>query len=208
MRRAPNSTIFVVMILCASVFGGAINFMAYSRIADGRQNLASVQAEVDAAAKVPARLEDSKLKLHAAEAALHHLEQGVTASTYVPTLMRQLEDLGKSCGVAVTAVKPVPSIAPSTPSDIKDLAAKPYDTLDIEIRGLARYVDAQRFLAALDSFPKVVEARTVALEPVARSDQKVAVGSPKLSLSILLRTYLFKSDNRTVLLSTETKNAG
>ncbi len=208
MKRAPNSTIFAIMIACSLVFGIGINILAYSKDSTNRASLAAVQAEVDAVSKVPARLQDSQQKLRDAKAALKHLEQGVAASTYVPTLMRQLEDLGNSCGVEVTAVRPVPVVPSAPTAKDKPEAPKPYDTLDIEVRGLGRYADALRFVNSLDTFPKVVEARTVSLEPAPHAVDKAQAGSPRLSMSILMRAYLFKGDNRTAMADHKVKNAG
>jgi Tfp pilus assembly protein PilO len=208
MKRTPNSTIFLAMIVIALVGGIAINALAYSRVSAHQASLAKVKTELDTEMKVPARFQQSQQSLQEARAGLKHLEQGVSATSYVPTMMRQLEDLGHSCGVEVTAVRPVPPPPAAAADKNKPQAPKPYDTLDIEVKGLAHYSDALRFVSSLDTFPKVVEARTVSLEPDS-SGKKIQVGSPKLTMSILLRAFLFKAEgSQTAMTTTGATHAG
>jgi Tfp pilus assembly protein PilO len=152
--------------------------------------------EEQASAKIPSRLKQSQDNLLAAKQGLQHLEQGVAGPAYVPTMMRELEDLGNSCGVYVTAVRPAPAaVAPvAAPTAAKDKPATPYDTIDLEVRGAGHYTDALKFVKALDSFPKVVEARAISLEPESHADHKHDAGSPSLAMTVQLRAYLFKSD--------------
>jgi len=208
MKTGPNSNVFAILIAVAAVFGTGINYLAYSRVSANEATLQNLKSQVESVSKMPARYQASTQKLADAQASIKHLEQGVSATNYVPTMMRQLEDLGNSCGVQVTAVRPVPAVAPSPSSKDKPAPQKPYDTLDIEVKGLAHYAQAYQFVSALNRFPKVVEARTVSLEPVAHTDPKAVVGSPKLAVSILIRAYLFKGDNRTALNMEDVNNAG
>lgn len=205
MKKGPNVNVFLGIAACAVVFGVAIDAFAFSRVTGQKAELNKVKAEIDGQVKVPGRLKESEQALAEAQAALKHLEQGVSGASYVPTMMRQLEDLGNSCGVEVTAVRPVPQPPVSTKDKPKADAAKPYDTLDIQVKGVAHYAEAAHLVSALNSFPKVVEARTVSLEPATRGNEKGQVGSPKLTVSILLRAYLFKSDDSVAM---EAKEAG
>ena len=206
MKHAPNATVFMGIAACAVVFGVALDAFAFSRVTAQRSDLNKVKADVNSQEKVPGRLKESQQALADAQSALKHLEQGVSGTSYVPTMMRQLEDLGNSCGVQVTEVRPVPQpVVATRDPKAKVEAPKPYDTMDIQVKGIAHYAEAVRLVSALDSFPKVVEARTVSLEPAARGTTKGQVGSPKLTVSILLRAYLFKSDDSAAM---EAKEAG
>jgi Tfp pilus assembly protein PilO len=208
MKRTPNSAVFIVMIACAVVFGIGLNFMAWSKVSARKASLAKLKADVDEQMKVPAHLKQSQQDLLDAQAGLKHLEQGVPEANYVPTMMRELEDLGNTCGVQVIAVKPVPA-PPAAVNDKAKQAPKPYETLDLEVKGVGTYADALRFVSSLDTFPKIVEARSVSLEPEAKGDKKAAlVANPKLTMSVLLRSYLFKTETRTAMDNKEVKNAG
>ena len=80
---------------------------------------------------------------------------------------------------------------------------KPYTELDIEVRGRGSYRAVMSFVSALQSFPKIVAARTLSLTP--KVDRNDPSGAVKLDTTIELRTYLFapakdeKKDDKTAM---------
>ena len=108
-------------------------------------------------------------------------------------MLSELEKLGKSSGIAVIGVRPLPK--PATPGK-KDSAAdgeikkKPaYDELNIEVKGRGTYRSVLNFIESLGKFPKVVAARTVELTPKNDPGQT----SSSLDVTINLRAYVFAS---------------
>ena len=133
---------------------------------------------------------DAQLKLGA-------LEQGVSTTAYVPTLLKQVEDLGKSVNLRVLGVRPkAPErrpVAPRTTTDGKQAAVaakpEPYDKLEIDVEMNGKYADVMRFLYGITSFPKIIAVNTIELKP---ADQPDLIASPKLSVTMNTTAFILK----------------
>jgi len=132
-----------------------------------------------------------------AQAKLGVLEQGVSTKAYVPTLLRQIEDLGKSLNLRVAGVRPkAPEVRPfvaATPAGEKTQApAKkpdPYDKLDIDIEINGKYWDVVRFLEGITSFPKIIAINSVQMSPMG---QLTEVASPVLCVRLSTTAFILK----------------
>ena len=116
-----------------------------------------------------------------------HLEKCVPEFAYVPTLMTDLETIGKQNNIEVLGVRPMPAVDKKGDKG-KSTERKSYQELKIEIKGRGTFRAVQGFLKALTTFPKIVAARTVTLAP------KMEVGKTsgsKLDVVVELKTYVF-----------------
>src|ERR1044072_8698421 len=190
MRKGPNPKLFLMLALAAFVLGGGLCYMAFSNLGSAKENLRKLQAESKNATKLEAELATSVQSLQESTTKLQHLEQGVQDYAYIPTLMAELEKLGKTSGINVTGVRPVPKAAVAKKEEAGDGAPakrKAYDELDIEVKGRGNYRSVMNFVQALDKFPKIVAARTVELRP--KNDPTLPAAS--LDVTINLRAYVF-----------------
>lgn len=205
MRKGPNPKTFLIMALAALVLGGGLTFMAYSNLGAANANMEKLRAESKDAKALQKELSTSLVSLQESAVKLQHLEAGVQDYAYVPTLLTDLEKVGKASGIDVTGVRPVPKVA--TPK--KDGAEgevpkrKAYDELDIEVKGHGSYRSVMNFIQALGKFPKIVAARTVDMSPKNDLGQTVAT----LDVTINLRAYVFATPQPAKPKDKETKTA-
>ena len=205
MTTCPNPKFFATLLATGVVFGASLNYFAYTRLQSGESHLDSLKKDQSAARQIPLKLKDSADRLASTQDELKHLASGIPDIAYMPTMLKELETLGNSCGMQVTAVRPAAPKEDKTKA--KDGADKPYQPIDIEVHAVGHYGDALRFIRALDTFPKVVCARAVSLDPQT-GKAKTTVGRPLLNMIIQLRAFVFKpATTRTAMNGKEDNHA-
>lgn len=195
MKAKPNPRLYMGLAVLTLVGGSAASYYQYSAFTDQNDVVEKLRVDSRPEEKIQVEVDQSKQKLDACLDQLRHLEQGVPQFAYVPTMLNELEQLGNSTGIEVLGVRPV--AVQQTPAD--DKAAKkeksPYQELEIEVKGRGEYTNVLRFVNALQSFPKIVEARTVALTP---KNEVGRVGAPKLEVEVHLRAFVFPPPRKAI----------
>ena len=167
------------------VAGSGASYYQYAALAEQTETVVQLRVDTRPTPQIEAEVEKSAEKLADCAAQLVHLEQGVPQFAYVPTLLYELEKLGNSTGIEVLGVRPLPPPAKSKDEKPKKSA---YQELDIEVKGRGDYESVMSFVQALQTFPKIVEARMISLTP--KNDSNTT-GKPRLEVEVQLRTYLF-----------------
>lgn len=133
-----------------------------------------------------------------AQARLGVLEQGVSTRAYVPTLLRQVEELGKDVNLRVVGVRPKPAqkSAPIRNTSGGEKAGKaeakkpePYDKLEIDLEITGRYWDVIQFLDRITSFPKIIAVNSLQMRP---AEQPKEVASPELTVELSTTAFILK----------------
>ncbi|MGI6295200.1 MAG: type 4a pilus biogenesis protein PilO [Armatimonadota bacterium] len=134
------------------------------------------------------------------------LESSVSTQAYVPTLLKQIENLGRSVDLKVLGVRPLPpdpnvalakKQAAAAAADSSGGAAaaerpeppKPYDELGVDLELEGHYMNALDFLYKLTSFPKILAVNSLEMTPQSGSGD---AGSTKLSIKINATAFVFK----------------
>lgn len=189
-KRLPNPRIFTALTFVTVLVGAGLCYMEWGKVGEQQAKIEALRKQGVDAKTVNELLDQSQTDLSQLQTKLAHLEQGVPMFAYVPTMLKELESTGKQHKIEVLGVRPVPKQQSSAPSKDKKPARKPYEELDIEVKGRGQYGDVLRFVTALNTFPKIVAARTVSIEPKIETVKDVTKRS--LEVTVLLRAYLFK----------------
>ncbi len=200
--KGPNPKLFIVLTILTVLAGSGLSYMQYSSYTELSGKVDQLKKSAKDRTEIQAELSDANTQLNETRGKLVHLEQSIPEPTYVPTMLKELEKLGKESGIDVLGVRPVPKavVRPmkqegeSGDGDGPKKQRKPYTELTIEVRGRGNYKAVMNFINGLTTFPKIVAARTVSLQP--KSDNK-NLGAPKLDCTIELRSYLFPTDGST-----------
>ncbi len=159
---------------------------------------------------------DSENKYLDTRAQIRCLESSVSTQAYVPTLLKQIEHLGKSVNLKVNGVRPkapdpnaglAKKMAAQTASSgaggqspaggsaaapaAKPEPPKPYDELEVDLELEGNYMNALDFLYKLTSFPKIMAVNSVQMDPDNSPGQAIT-DSPKLKIKINLTAFVFK----------------
>jgi Tfp pilus assembly protein PilO len=159
------------------------------------------QEQLDNSQKIADRLPVARREFLDAQAKLGFLEQGVSSKVYVPTFLRQIEELGRKNHLKVVGIrpkpaetKPLPTRPPDTGKDEKVVKAKPappepYDKLDLDIEVTGKYWDVVRLMFDITSFPKIVAVNDIQVSPVGIPCRSV---SPPLSIKFNATAFILK----------------
>jgi Tfp pilus assembly protein PilO len=195
VKKSPNPKFFMVLTAATVLVGVGLSVVQYSGLKDTEQRVAKLKKDSLDQSELENQLKGSLTKVQQCSASLNHLEKGVPELDYVPTMLKELENIGTQSGLQVLGVRPVPktdAAAKAADTDKSKKVHKAYTELDIEVTCRGNYHAVKNFVQALQAFPKIVAARTVSLTP--KSDGKKEAGPPKLEVTISLRSYLFPPD--------------
>ncbi|MCE5313632.1 MAG: type 4a pilus biogenesis protein PilO [Armatimonadota bacterium] len=215
----PSSKSITALIVIAVVifFGCALGYMAAAgKLKSSASEIQAKEKKVTESKEIAQKLEQSKLDYLDARSQIRFLESSVTTEAYVPTLLKQLEYLGKSVNLKVIGIRPQAVEVKAAPRKLSsgaqaangnvegaseqssnsqpgDQSAKktvsPYDELKVEVEVEGKYMNALDFLYKLTSFPKIIAVNSVEMNP---SDDKGIVGSPMLNIKMKVTAFVFK----------------
>lgn len=205
-------TIIAVVILFACVLAYVA---AAGKIKAAVAELQQTEKQVAESKLIAQKLEKSKLEYLDARAQVRNLETSVSSREFVPTILKQLEHLGRSVNLKVLSVRPEQISASQEPRSISSGAKAaegnledaskpressnaptaekpaPYQELKINIEVQGRYMDALDFLHKLTSFPKIIAVNSVDIAPKEESTLQV---SPTLSIKLNLTAFVLKNE--------------
>ena len=193
------------------VIGGIIIFLMNSQIQDMQATVTGKEALVGTNEQTAQKYEQTQKDYDAIATRTQYLEASVSAKSFVPTLLKQLQVLATTTHLTVTAVRPGPIMSAAPPStgtaapaagagdasaaDTKKAPPLPYDTLDISVDVVGTYADTAAFLYNLTRFPKIVSVASVQMHP--GGDAGAPGGTPTapvLTTSLHLTAFVFHSD--------------
>ncbi|NLN76027.1 MAG: type 4a pilus biogenesis protein PilO [Armatimonadetes bacterium] len=141
-------------------------------------------------------------------AQIRSLESSVSTQAYVPTLLKQLEQLGGAVSLKVLGVRPQPpdpnakmaekqaamasaenSGSSGAATEEKPEPPKPYDDLLVDLELEGQYMNALDFLYKLTTFPKIIAVNSIEMSPTSGIN---ATGNPQLSIKINATAFVFK----------------
>lgn len=179
------------------------------RSVDGER--AKVEKQVRENQMVAQTQRSSENKYLDTRAQIRCLESSVSTSAFVPTLLKQIEHLGKSVHLKVLGVRPKPAdpnaglakkqasqaaaaqggqaAADAAAAAAKPEPPKPYDELEVDLELEGDYMNALDFLYKMTSFPKILAVNSVQMSP---GSGLMMSENPKLSIKINATAFVFK----------------
>lgn len=211
----PNKLLSLLSLAVVAA-GGTACYYQWQDLGSHNEKAALLRAEVGKQRDVQKQLEDITLKVTQSQEKLNHLEQGVPVRAYVPTLMAEIESLGKFNGIRVTGVRPMPARFATPPKKATSTddgkepieVKKTYDEQLVEVKGIGHYLKVLSFLEQLESFPKIVSVQSVTLVPKNDLNSKGDVSA--LEIVVELKAFVFPTaaPSRTRLTQTEVNHEG
>ena len=189
------SAAVVLLLLCSMTYCKQASKLGSlkSQITEKQGRLADSEQMAKRLSAIEERYLDAKVELDI-------LEQGASTRAYVPTLLRQIEELGKSVNLRVVGVRPKPQkpkvvVAQTTDREKQQAAAEkpdPYEKLDIDIEIDGEYWDVVRFTRLITSFPKIITVNSVQMSPTTQIKE---VKSPVLSVRLNTTAFILKDES-------------
>jgi Tfp pilus assembly protein PilO len=186
--------------------GGALLYQQESSLANVVKQLQDAEKQRDESARVASRLADTEMRYKQDTEHLKFLEASLPSMEYVPTLLKQIEQLCRDTHNEVRSIRP--DAAPAKPvraavrrtdpeaqgDDANKPAEKPkpepYDRLQIQVALTSGFPEYQSFLQQLTKFPKIIAVDRVQLRP--RTDNDHPSGAPHLDVDMQLTAFILK----------------
>jgi len=220
LKATPKGVTALIITAVLILFGCVLGYLAAAgKLSSALSEMEAKAKSVDESREIAQKLEASKLAYLDARSQVRYLEASVSTQEYVPTLLKQLEQLGRSVNLKVLGVRPsqekqktsvkrsISSGREASEDNIESASAakpeadgkparktEPYDELKVEIQLQGRYMDALDFLYKLTSFPKIIAVDEVEMSPPA--NMRFVSGSPALTMKLKVTAYVLKDDTR------------
>lgn len=207
--KASHRTITVLIVVAGVLFLVAVMtyVMMNGKLSDALAEMQQKQKQVEGNHQIAKRLKSAEETYLRAQNEIGFLETSVSSEAYVPTMLKQLESLGKSLNMRVVSVRPEPPAAAAPPpikrtseegaestasSNVPAAAPekpKPYEELKINIELEGSYWNARNFIDRLTRFPKIVAVQQVQMSPA--STKTTLKRSPTLLVKLSLTAFIF-----------------
>ena len=188
------------------IAGGAAAFALNTEVTALHRKADTREAEVGSSEQVAKRYQLTLTSYNETLSQIQDLETSVSQSSYVPTLLQQLQALAASTHLTVSAVRPLaapaaPAVTAATAGTTSGAKHKtappPYDTLDIQVDVKGTYANTAAFLYHLTRFPKIVSVTSAQMRPDVVGPDQNPLASPTIMTSMHLTAYVFHDDGTT-----------
>ncbi|MDH7601495.1 MAG: type 4a pilus biogenesis protein PilO [Armatimonadota bacterium] len=219
--RATSKAVTVLVIVAVLVLFATV-LMYLGMAGKLRSAVSEMQAKTKQVAEsrsVVEKLEATKLAYLDARSQVRFLETSVSTQEFIPTLLKQIEHLGKSVNLKVLGVRPsldaqkqsgkrsLSSSKQASEGNLEEASkseagggrgsarnSRPYDELQIALQVEGYYMDLLDFLYRLTTFPKIVAVDSVEITPLTSRLQ--GTGSPRLNMKLTLTAFILRDDNK------------
>ena len=111
LKPSSKGVTALVVVAVLILFGCVLAYVAAAgRIESESAKLESRENQVSDSAQIAQKLEASRLAYLDSQARVRFLESTVATQDYIPTLLKQIEHLGKSVHLRVVGVRPVAKV--------------------------------------------------------------------------------------------------
>lgn len=180
--------------------GGGALFGMNSKLTGLQTTAQQKENEVGGSQQIARRYDTTLAAFNDTQEHIKNLETSVSAKSYMPTLLGQLQQLALTTHLTVTAVRPAPPApppaAPARPTGgdaapVKAPAPPPYDSLPIEVDVTGTYADTATFLYSLTRFPKILSVSGAQLHPDALPAGSNPYAKPTVTTNLKLVAFMF-----------------
>ncbi len=184
--------------------GGGALFGMNSKLTGLQTTAQQKENEVGGSQQIARRYDTTLAAFNDTQEHIKNLEASVSAKSYMPTLLGQLQQLALTTHLTVTAVRPAPPApppaAPARPAGgdaaapaapVKAPAPPPYDSLPIEVDVTGTYADTATFLYSLTRFPKILSVSGAQLHPDPLPAGSAPGARPTVTTNLKLIAFMF-----------------
>ena len=197
-----KKTIVILGGLTGVMLAGSVGLYVWqtAQMAEIQKQVDVKRNDVASGEKIASRLKKVEEDYAATSGQIRFLETSVTANEYVPTLLRQMEQLAKSVNLKVNSVRPTmePAPPPITDPEARKKAPPPppYDKIHIDMDIAGSYWSTAKLLYSLTEFPKILSVESVQLTPQGNALVSSNSPSPNLGVRLRLTGFIFPNDGK------------
>jgi Tfp pilus assembly protein PilO len=217
MRLKPTKmTIIMLSVVCGVIVlaAGTAAYFQNEQLTVLKTQLTAKEKEVQDGMTISRRKDQALEALKQDREQVHFLEDGVADAAYVPTLLKQLEDLAGETTNKVNSVRPQIIVqAPTKLDQRRDPEAQakggdkktddkskkevkpkedPYTKLAIQVNMIGSYRSVQAFATELQRFKKIMAIERLSMVPYRDPNLRSGDRSDKLAVDMELTAFILK----------------
>ena len=177
MNRLPQIKVIVLMMVAVLLAGGGITVWSRNASQAAKTRFELLKTEVPDEGELKKMVLESQTVVDDYRSQLQHLEQAVPSLAYVPTLLTELELLGRQHSIEVTGVRPIVENKVVKSLDDKssggDVRKPAYQEMAIDITGRGSYENVMQMVEAIKKFPQIVGLRNVSILCLAAKSERM-----------------------------------
>lgn len=191
LRMQRTSKLFAGAILGTLFLGLASLYLPWSMTQDLQAQLEQKRQELQNAQQAANQLRQTQEQLQATQRELQFLERGVSEAAYVPTMLKQFEQLVLQRQLQIVAIRPQAQNNTPTNSKEEKKSAKAYDEQLFEIQLRGKFWNLMSLFKNLEAFPKILAVQSVNLQ--AKSGSEQVAENPDLEIRLIVKAFIFRS---------------
>ncbi len=184
-------------------------YLPFSMVQQVQQQVAERRQQLEQARQAPQQLRTLQQQLESVQAELRFLERGVSQATYIPTMLKQIEQTAKRLQLEIVAVRPQQNNQQTTQSNQNAQNAsnqqssgqatpqKAYEEQIIEVSLRGKFWSLMSFLKQLDEFPKILAVQT--LNAQAKLKPELETTNPDLEIRLTVKAFIFSQEPNSTL---------
>ena len=191
-----------IVLLILSV--GSI-YMPFSMVQQVQQQVTEQRQQLEQARQAPQQLRMLQQQYETVQSELRFLERGVSEATYIPTMLKQIEQTARQLQLEIVAVRPQQNNQPTTQGNQNTQNAsnqqsggqatpkKAYEEQIIEVSLRGKFWSLMSFLKQLDEFPKILAVQTLNAQAKLKPEQEAL--NPDLEIRLTVKAFIFAPDS-------------
>jgi len=171
-------------------------YLPFSFVQEAQQQRMERQKQLEQARQAPQQLRLLQQQLESAQRELRFLEAGVSEAAYIPTMLKQIEQLAQQLNLKIAAIRPqqnnqnnpTAQNQPSQQPNNQPPAKKAYEEQLIEINLQGKFWSLMSFLRQLDEFPKILAVQTLNAQTKPKPEQDTS--NPDLDIRLTVKAFI------------------
>lgn len=191
LRAQRASKLLGFAILGTLLIGLASLYLPWSMTQDLQAQLEEKRQALQEAQQAANQLRQTQEQLQATQRELQFLERGVSEAAYVPTMLKQFEQLAQQRQLQIVAIRPQAQNNSSNNAKEEQKSAKAYDEQLFEIQLRGKFWNLMSLFKNLEAFPKILAVQSVNLQ--AKSGSEQVAENPDLEIRLMVKAFIFRS---------------
>jgi Tfp pilus assembly protein PilO len=166
-----------------------------------QQQVTEQRQQLEQARQAPQQLRMLQQQYETVQSELRFLERGVSEATYIPTMLKQIEQTARQLQLEIVAVRPQQNNQPTTQGNQNTQNAsnqqsggqatpkKAYEEQIIEVSLRGKFWSLMSFLKQLDEFPKILAVQTLNAQAKLKPEQEAT--NPDLEIRLTVKAFIF-----------------
>lgn len=192
VQRAQRTLKLLSLAIGGTVLVGAGSlFLPWQAVQSQQAQLQEKQQALQTAQQAASQLRLALEQLQTTQRELRYLERGVSEAAYVPTMLKQFEQVAQQHNLQIVSIRPQQtSVLPAQQTNTQQ-QAQPYEEQLFEIQLRGKFWSLMSLLKNLEAFPKILAVQS--LNAQAKSGSEQVAENPDLEIRMIVKAFIFRN---------------